>query len=149
VRIHRYGCSPLFRVVLDVCEPETKRASVSFRTKRIVRDEEELELTMIRELLQGSRRGLDLLVGMSSNFVVGEVRRDLDDPIGVEDDLLTSGGNVVEHLGTKKNKMSLEERKAKREKKKKRREQTSITQVTCDIFPSSSSTATAIPSSWE
>ena len=116
VRIHCHGCSPLLGVVLDVCQTEMKEASASHRMRGTAIERKELELTLVRELLQRVLRRLDLLVGVSSDLVISEVGRDLDDPIGVEDDLLTSGGDVVEDLRKSRNEMSFRERRREGER---------------------------------
>lgn len=53
---------------------------------------------MIGKLCSGRLRGLDLLVRMRSDLVVRLVERDLLDAVGVEDDFLSRGCDVVEKL---------------------------------------------------
>lgn len=101
-------------------------------------------LTVIRELRDRLLRCLNLLVRVGSNLVVRLLQRNLGSAIGVEDDLLSSSGEVVKNLSGKGEELS-------REKPRRGHEQgapTSMIQVTSDIFPSSRRTATAIPSSW-
>lgn len=99
MRVHRHGRLALLRHVLNIWIYESNAVSsldqlipLRWDTRKTSR------LTVVGKLVPRLLRRLDLLVRMRPDLIVRLVERDLLCAIGVEDDLLPSGRDIVEEL---------------------------------------------------